>query len=148
MSFVPTGEATGQDLASGPRAGFWLRLGADLVDGLIVFIVYLLLAEILHGAGTTLAVIVGIGYFTYYEGGPRGQTWGKSAMKIRVVSLESGEPIGYQRALVRELVRIVSTIPLYLGYLWMLWDPEKQTWHDKASRAVVAPTYAYPLSPR
>jgi uncharacterized RDD family membrane protein YckC len=27
-----------------------------------------------------------------------------------------------------------------LGYLWMLWDSEKQTWHDKAANAVVVPS--------
>ena len=30
---------------------------------------------------------------------------------------------------------IVSAVVLLLGYLWMLWDPEKQTWHDKVGRA-------------
>jgi uncharacterized RDD family membrane protein YckC len=51
----------------------------------------------------------------------------------------------YQRGLVRELGRILSAIPFYLGYLWMLWDPEKQTWHDKLVRSVVVPVAAYSL---
>jgi uncharacterized RDD family membrane protein YckC len=37
-------------------------------------------------------------------------------------------------------VSIVSAIVFLLGYLWMLWDPEKQTWHDKAAGSVVVPT--------
>ena len=28
-------------------------------------------------------------------------------------------------------------IPLFLGYFWMLWDREKQTWHDKMAGSVV-----------
>ncbi len=32
---------------------------------------------------------------------------------------------------------------LLLGYLWMLWDPEKQTWHDKLATTVVVPADAY-----
>ena len=29
---------------------------------------------------------------------------------------------------------------ILLGYLWMLWDSEKQCWHDKAANDVVIPT--------
>jgi uncharacterized RDD family membrane protein YckC len=47
-----------------------------------------------------------------------------------------GQPIGYGRAFLRWLVSIVSFIVLFIGYLWMLWDPEKQTWHDKAAGSV------------
>ena len=39
--------------------------------------------------------------------------------------------------------RILSTIPLLLGYFWMLWDSEKQTWHDKLAGSVVVPVDAY-----
>jgi uncharacterized RDD family membrane protein YckC len=31
----------------------------------------------------------------------------------------------------------VSQLALLLGYLWMLWDPNKQTWHDKVAQSVV-----------
>ena len=54
--------------------------------------------------------------------------------------------IGYQRAAVRYLASIVSAICLFIGYLWMLWDKEKQTWHDKLSNSVVVPASDYPLS--
>ena len=27
----------------------------------------------------------------------------------------------------------IGSIPLYLGWFWMLWDPQKQTWHDKVA---------------
>jgi uncharacterized RDD family membrane protein YckC len=32
---------------------------------------------------------------------------------------------------------LVSGWVFYLGYLWMLWDSEKQTWHDKMVSSVV-----------
>ena len=35
--------------------------------------------------------------------------------------------------------RYISTIPLFLGYFWMLWDPNKQTWHDKIANCLVVP---------
>lgn len=42
-------------------------------------------------------------------------------------------------------VGIVSGAVIFIGYLWMLWDREKQTWFDKASNSVVVPVAAYPL---
>jgi len=58
----------------------------------------------------------------------------------------TGGSIGYSRALARWLVRIVSFCALFIGYLWMLWDPERQCWHDKAARDVVVPVTAYPVA--
>ena len=82
-------------------------------------------------------IVVSIGYYIYFEGGPTGQTPGKKILNIRVVDMNGGGSIGYGRATVRYLVKIVSGIPFYLGYLWMLWDSEKQTWHDKMAGSVV-----------
>jgi hypothetical protein len=48
-----------------------------------------------------------------------------------------GGPIGYSRVAIRWLVSIVSAAVTLLGYFWMLWDPEKQTWHDKAAGSIV-----------
>ncbi len=55
---------------------------------------------------------------------------------MRVVDVDSGELIGYGRAFGRSLVSIVSGLVIGIGYLWMLWDPRKQTWHDKAVGSV------------
>lgn len=51
--------------------------------------------------------------------------------------------IGYHRAFIRCGWRIVSAIVSLLGYLWMLWDNEKQTWHDKMARSVVVSVSSY-----
>ncbi|MBV9001651.1 MAG: RDD family protein, partial [Solirubrobacterales bacterium] len=40
---------------------------------------------------------------------------------------------------------ILSALAIYIGYLWMLWDGERQTWHDKFVHSVVVPESAYPL---
>jgi uncharacterized RDD family membrane protein YckC len=63
-----------------------------------------------------------------------------------VVSFETGGPIGYANAFIRFIGRYVSTIVLFLGYFWMLWDKEKQCWHDKFAGDVVVPVSAYPIS--
>ncbi len=134
--------------ASGPRAGFGPRLGAALLDGLIVGLPFSVLAAAIPDAAVAiqlLSVLAGIAYHVLLEGGRTGQTLGKRAVGIRVLDLHGGGPIGYGRATIRYFGRIVSTLPLLLGYLWMLWDGEKQTWHDKFASSVVVPASAYPV---
>jgi uncharacterized RDD family membrane protein YckC len=147
MSFGQT--QTGQQRsgrASGPRAGFWQRFGAAFIDGLLFGIIDFILSRAAHGVGVGLALLVAIAYYTTLEGGRRGQTLGKMALGIRVVSFETGGPIGYANAFIRFIGRYVSTIVLFLGYFWMLWDKEKQCWHDKFAGDVVVPVSAYPIS--
>lgn len=60
----------------------------------------------------------------------QGQTLGKRALKIKVTGPD-GTPPGWGRVLVRETVgRMLSGLIFGLGYLWMLWDPERRCWHD------------------
>jgi uncharacterized RDD family membrane protein YckC len=132
---------------SGPRAGFWRRFAASLIDGIIVGIVYAILVAIIgRSAAYGLSLLVSLAYFTYFEGSENGQTLGKMALGIRVIDFGGGGSIGYGRAFIRWIGRIVSSLPFLLGYLWMLWDKERQTWHDKFANAVVVPVSAYPTS--
>ena len=50
--------------------------------------------------------------------------------------MDGGRP-GYTRMSRRERLRALSLLPLGLGYLWMLWDPQQQTWHDKICGTMV-----------
>jgi uncharacterized RDD family membrane protein YckC len=116
---------------TGEAAGFWRRFVAALIDGILLGILNGILRALLGmGAGTGLGVVVSFTYFTYFHG-RTGQTPGNAALSIRVVDIETGEVIGYGRAFGRALMAIVSTVVLLLGFLWMLWDSRKQTWHDK-----------------
>jgi uncharacterized RDD family membrane protein YckC len=99
----------------------------------------------LKATGDAIWILLSTGYFVYGEGGRRGQTLGKHAFSIRVVDLDSATPIGYGRAFIRFLGHFVSGFVFYLGYLWMLWDPERQCWHDKFAHDVVVPEAAYPV---
>jgi uncharacterized RDD family membrane protein YckC len=116
-------------------AGFWRRFGASLIDGIVIGVVEVILRLLLGGFGQLLSVLASLGYFTYFHG-TTGQTPGNAALGIRVVDVDSGEVIGYGRAAVRWLVSIASGLVILIGYLWMLWDPRKQTWHDKAARSL------------
>jgi uncharacterized RDD family membrane protein YckC len=134
--------------ASGPRAGFWQRFAAALLDGILIGVVAEILRAAFNTAGYALGELLGIVYYIYFEGGPTGQTLGKRALGIRVIDFSGGGPIGYGRATIRYFGRIVSFIVFLLGYLWMLWDSEKQCWHDKFANDVVVPVTAYPVPGR
>jgi uncharacterized RDD family membrane protein YckC len=160
-------EGYGYAYGPGPGAelaGFWRRLAALLVDGLIVML-FMIPAFAVAATGETeidtcpndatalcevptdetstrtflfiiLGSVVGLGYFAVLEG-TRGQTVGKKAMGIAVVDATTGQPIGIGRGIGRQFARWLSQLVIYLGYLWMLWDPKKQTWHDKLVKSIV-----------
>ena len=143
----PPVSAYGGSGPSGPRASFGRRLVASLLDGILVSIVYWIGFAIGgRGLASVVGIIVSLAYFSYFEGSPSGQTIGKKALGIRVIDFATGGALGFGRGFVRWISRILSTIPCFLGYLWMLWDKEKQTWHDKIATSVVVPESAYPVS--
>jgi len=131
--------------ASGPRANFGQRLVAAIIDTIIVGIPGGILEVALKRPGYGIAIVLGVAYYGWLEGSPSGQTVGKRVMSIRVYDFRVGGPIGTGRGIGRYFARIVSAIPCLLGYWWMLWDKEKQCWHDKLVGSVVVPTDAYPV---
>ena len=139
--------------ASGPRAGFWQRFFALLLDSLIILIVPLIVIIIGAAAksggvlvlGYLLYIVGYIAYFVYFEGGPAGQTPGKKALGIRIIDFNTGGPIGHGRAFLRLIGRWIAGVFCYLGYFWMLWDKEKQCWQDKMANDVVVPVSDYPV---
>jgi uncharacterized RDD family membrane protein YckC len=118
----------------GEAAGFWRRFAAALIDGIVVGVANGILRATLDTTGEGLGFLLSLAYFTYFHG-RTGQTPGDAVLGIRVVDVRDriGEPIGYGRAFIRWLVSLVSALVILVGYLWMLWDPRKQTWHDKAA---------------
>ena len=88
-----------------------------------------------------IALGVGVLYRTILEGSSRGQTVGKMALRIAVKDVDDGGPIGYGRAVGRWLVGYILWLAFYIpgivDLLFPLWDPKKQTLHDKAVRSVV-----------
>lgn len=131
----------------GPRASFGVRFLAALVDGVMLGVIGGILSAIFGRAlGSALQLALGLAYYAYLEGSPSGQTVGKKLLNIRVIDFNGGGPIGPGRALLRYVGRIISAIPCGLGYFWMLWDANKQTWHDKIAATVVVPTSDYPVT--
>lgn len=69
--------------------------------------------------------------------GRLGQSYGKHLMGLKVVSTRDGRPIGSPAAFGRGIVRTIGMYVAFLGVLWILWDPQRQGWHDKAVASVV-----------
>lgn len=135
---APGGGYGGQP--GGQLAGWWLRVGATIVDGLILLIPNLILRYAGRAGGGVLALIVDAAYITLMLG-QRGQTVGNMAVHTRVVDSRTGGQISYAKALGRwasELVLVILfLIPWILDILWPLWDRDNQTLHDKMAGTVV-----------
>lgn len=65
-----------------------------------------------------------------------GQTLGMQTWRLRIDDINGGR-ITSRQALIRFAMAAVSALCLGLGYLWVLWDRDKCSWHDRASRTRV-----------
>jgi len=124
-------------------AGFWIRLGAGIIDllilGFIVGIVACVFPSpiICIAVGLPVSVAHFVGFWAW-----RGQTPGKMAMGIKVIRTDSS-PLTWQSALLRYWGYIVSAMILFIGFIWIAFDSRKQGIHDK-----IADTYVVKLPVR
>jgi uncharacterized RDD family membrane protein YckC len=89
-----------------------------------------------------IAVLVALGYFLWnlgYRQGTTGSSIGKSVLGFRVVSENTGEPIGFGLSVLREIAHAVDAAIFYVGYLLPLWDAKRQTLADKMLATVCLP---------
>jgi uncharacterized RDD family membrane protein YckC len=149
----PVAEGVSTRLPFGPRAGFWVRFDALVIDlvplaavtGTFMGIGAVSLSSWVKDLVDPRALLLLLAYFSFFEGSASGQTVGKKLLNIRVVDLGNGQSIGFVRAAVRNVVAYAVSVIFLLGYLWMLWDEEGQTWHDKVASSIVVPTDAFPV---
>lgn len=66
-----------------------------------------------------------------------GATLGKIVMKIRVVDIETMQKPNVVASLNRAVVRVIGETLFYLGFLWGVMDPARQTWHDMSAKTLV-----------
>ena len=103
-----------------------------------------------HGisGGTLLMflIIVYLMFQLYFYS--KSQSIGKAIIGLRVVDATTGQPIGFAKMLLREIiVKKASSSILYLGYIWILFDKYNRSWHDKILETYVIdekPGKAYP----
>ena len=66
-----------------------------------------------------------------------GASLGKMIMKIRVIEFDTLDNPNVFSSLNRASFRIISEMFFYLGFLWGMLNPTKQTWHDKTAKTLV-----------
>ena len=121
-----------QGLAQYPRAMFLDRLAAFVLDCVLVAIANAMLDR--HnddGFYFFLLLAYHIAFWTW-----KGTTLGGIIVNLRVIRTDGADPRPAD-AVIRALSGIFSIVALGIGYLWMLQDPEKQTWHDKIAGTLV-----------
>jgi len=66
-----------------------------------------------------------------------GASIGKIIMKIRVIEIKTLQNPNIVVSLNRAIFRVISEMLFYLGFLWGMMDPSRQTWHDKTAKTLV-----------
>ncbi len=128
-------------------AGFWIRAGAKLIDGVVLWIASFLITlamtpflptpdpkniRAVLGTQAILIVpqiIVAASYATWFVG-RHGATPGKMATGLKVVAPDGGA-VSYGKACGRYFAEILSSMILGIGYLMVAFDAEKRALHDR-----------------
>jgi uncharacterized RDD family membrane protein YckC len=148
--------------AGKPLASWGSRLGAYLIDFLVLLIPLVILfvvifvgavdsdtstvgvigASILYILAAALVTLLYAPLLMMRQGERNGQTLGKQALGIRVVR-DNGEPMGFGWSAFREIVikqlavniasSIIPIVPWFLNYFWPLWDDQNRALHDMAA---------------
>lgn len=130
-------------------AGFWVRVGATMIDTLLIMIITYPLLISIYGwryfgsekliEGTAdfliswvLPAVAVVWFWTQRQATP-----GKAALSLRVLDADTGENLSVGQSIGRYLGYYVSIIPLGLGLFWVGFDSRKQGWHDKLAHTVV-----------
>ena len=129
--------------------GFWARLGASLIDSILLAMIcwpvltyiygwgYWDSDKLIHGPADFLIswLLPAIAVVVFWIN--RQATPGKIAIDARIVDADTGGKPSTKQLLVRYLGYYVSMFGLFIGFLWIAFDPRKQGWHDKMANTVV-----------
>ncbi|MFM7626298.1 MAG: RDD family protein [Gammaproteobacteria bacterium] len=130
---------------------FWPRVGATLIDMIIIWLVTAPLQYLVYGSAYFTVqsetpvrgipdflisfVLPLVGFVLFWL--KKQATPGKMVVAARVVDAKTGKTISVGQAVGRYLGYIVAIIPFGLGLLWVVFDRKKQGWHDKMAGTVV-----------
>jgi uncharacterized RDD family membrane protein YckC len=130
-------------------AGFWIRVGASLIDTILILIIILPILSAIYGPAywmdsslvrgfwdlvfSYFLPAVGVILFWIYKSA----TPGKMVTKLTIVDEKTGAKPSTGQFVIRYLGYYVATLPLLLGLIWVGIDKRKQGWHDKLAGTVV-----------
>ena len=124
--------------------GFWIRVGAYLLDLILLVLVQLILYRVTMSDGQAQLVnfVFGWLYFAICESGLGGSP-GKLVLGLKVTD-ERGDNISFLNATGRYFAKFISGILLCIGYLMIAFDGRKQGLHDKLAGTFVVKANAAP----
>lgn len=120
-------------------AGFWRRVWAIMLDGLILSVAGGLFSSLLlldEGTLFAFSIVLGWLYFAFMESSDKQATLGKQALGIIVTDL-NGNPISFPRATGRYFAKNLSTIILFIGFIMAGFTEKKQALHDIIASTLV-----------
>ncbi|MBW1931075.1 MAG: zinc-ribbon domain-containing protein [Deltaproteobacteria bacterium] len=131
-------------------AGFWKRAAAAIIDMVSLMVTGGFIGAFVGGfygaiTGTTadsdvlgraVGILVGWLYYAIMESSEKHATLGKLAVGIKVIDI-SGEGVSFARATARHFAKILSAIPLALGYIAVAFTKKKQGFHDMIAGCLV-----------
>lgn len=140
-----------------PYAGFWIRVGAYIIDAIVVGVVGAVIGGIFGaGMGTAasagadpdavftggsmllnlISLLVGVAYFAGLESSSWQATLGKKALGLVVTDL-NGNRISLAKAIGRYFAKILSAIILLIGFIMVAFTDKKQGLHDMLAGTLV-----------
>jgi len=114
----------------GARAGFWIRMVALLLDLILVSVIGAIVGFSMHRVLLLLAVYGAVMWKL------KGTTVGGTVCGLQVVRLD-GRVMDWPTAIARALGCFLSMAVAGLGFIWVAFDSERQSWHDKIAGTVV-----------
>ncbi len=128
---------------------FYRRVVAFFIDEIIVSILfYFIYADSFNSAATVdvlirlvnmlflQVILLKVIYHTFFVW-MYGATPGKMLLKIKIISIDDFDKPKLMNSFIRAVVRIISEMLFYIGFLWMFFDLLRQAWHDKAAKTMV-----------
>ena len=128
------------DMKNPTYVGFWMRVVAALLDGLIMgipaSIIQFVLIFVTDIESLSYLVQLAVVILVIYLDGIKGGTPGKLILGMRIVN-EQGNYIGIPMAILRYIGKFISGLILGIGYFMIGWDKRKQGLHDKIAKTFV-----------
>lgn len=129
--------------------GFWIRVVASILDNIWMFFVLLAVMMVLSAVGLVelsvestsaleiiLQVLIPFSLIMFLWN-RYASTPGKMLFKGKILDAKTFQPAPPGRLFLRYIGYIVSTLPFFLGFLWVAFDSRKQGFHDKIAGTVV-----------
>lgn len=135
--------------------GFWVRVVAFILDGIIIGVIGGALAPIfgvtvvetttvsggvggvtVNYSSSALGSLLGLIYFVGFWS-LRGQTPGMIPFGMRIVRASDGTRPDWVVSLLRYVGLIISFVVIFIGVIWVTFDSRKQGWMDKIAGTLV-----------